>query len=273
MSGSLSVLDTVRPTRRELLLSVAAAGAASKSVAATSRAVGAVAFDAFVLFNPAELQGRAQEFAGSRTPQFMAAATSKLFAYTWFYTSAGRYREFEELAATAFRSAAASNDVALTDANIRNLTDAYSQLDLWDDVPRAIDSLRRSGIRLAVLSNLPERWIRANLSRGGIEGAFEHVLSTDRIARYKPSPEAYQLGVSAFAIDRERIAFAASAAWDATGSTWFGFPTAWVNRTGSPGEQADVSPRIISQGIDGVLRIAGLASSDMRATASARKHA
>lgn len=187
----------------------------------------------------------------------MAAASAKLFAYTWFYTSTGRYRPLEELAASAFQFAAVSNGLALSDGAIRSLVDAYSQLDLWSDVPAAIDRLRGAGMRLAVLSNLSEDAIRKNLARGSIADAFHQVLSTDRIAHYKPAPEAYHMGESALGLRREQIAFAASAGWDATGATWFGYPSVWVNRANAPAEHANVPPLIVSEDIQGVLRISG----------------
>lgn len=248
--------DEIRPTRRQLLLAAAAGAAAGPLMAKSGQSVRAIAFDAFVLFNPAAVREAAKSAAGTKAAPFMAAATAKLFAYTWFYTSAGQYRGFEELAASAFQYAATSNGIALSDTDIRSLTDAYSELELWPDVAEGIEQLRSAGQRLAVLSNMPEAAIRRNLGRGRIDGMFEHVLSTDQVQRYKPAPEAYNLAVSAFGIARQGIGFAASAGWDAAGATWFGYPTAWINRTEAPVEQANVTPRIVSRGMEGVLELA-----------------
>ena len=248
--------DQVRPTRRQLLVGTAAAAAAGRLAAKPSGAVGAVAFDAFVLFDPIAIRERALPLAGAKTPAFLAAAASRLFAYTWFYTSAGRYRGFEELAGDAFQFAAATNGISMSGADVRELTAAYSDLRLWPDVADGIERLRSAGRRLIVLSNMPEQAIAANLSRGGIGAAFEHLLSTDRVNRYKPAPEAYRLGTATLGLPAERIAFAASAGWDAAGATWFGYPSVWVNRTGVPAEKANIPPRLVSSGMEGVLRLA-----------------
>ena len=85
------------------------------------------------LFDPTAIRDRALEVAGPKTASFVAAATSRLFAYTWFYTSAGRYRRFDDLAADAFQFAAASSGLTLSDVDIRGLTETYSNLDLWPD--------------------------------------------------------------------------------------------------------------------------------------------
>jgi 2-haloacid dehalogenase len=254
----MTSLDDLRPTRRQLLVGTAAAAAASRLAAKASATVDAVAFDAFVLFDPQAIRDRALALAGPKTAAFVAAASSKLFAYTWFYTSAGRYRGFEELAGDAFQFAAATNGISLSPADLRALTQAYSDLRLWPDVADGIARLRRAGRRLVVLSNMPEDLIAANLARGGVGGDFEHLLSTDRVSRYKPAPEAYRLGTAILKLPAERIAFAASAGWDAAGATWFGYPTVWVNRTGAPAEQANFPPRLVSPGMDGVLRLSGL---------------
>jgi 2-haloacid dehalogenase len=111
-----------------------------------------------------------------------------------------------------------------------------------------------------MLSNLSERALRANLRANRVYEHFEFVLSTDQARQYKPSPRAYELAVRAFRIPREGIGFAASAGWDASGATWFGFPTALVNRTGMPSEAAHAAPAIISNGMSGVLQLAGLDS-------------
>lgn len=252
--------EELRPTRRQLIMTAVAGAVAGPLMAKAPLPVRALAFDAFVLFDPTAIRDRALEVAGPKTASFVAAATSRLFAYTWFYTSAGRYRRFDDLAADAFQFAAASSGLTLSDVDIRGLTETYSNLDLWPDVAGALDRLLRDGTRLAVLSNMSEDAIVKNLRRGGIDAAFEHVLSTDRIQRYKPAPEAYRLAVSAFGLAAPSIGFAASAGWDAAGATWFGYPSVWVNRTEAPAEQANIPPRIVSQGMDGVLRLAGAAS-------------
>jgi 2-haloacid dehalogenase len=58
----------------------------------------------------------------------------------------------------------------------------------------------------------------------------------------KPDPRAYQMGVDAFGMAKEEIAFAAFAGWDAAGAKRFGYPTFWVNRANAPLEELGVAP-------------------------------
>lgn len=71
---------------------------------------------------------------------------------------------------------------------------------------------------------------------------YEHVLSTDAIRTFKSDPRAYQIGVDAFALRREEIAFAAFGGWDAADAKWYGHATFWVNRLKLPVEGLSVAP-------------------------------
>jgi 2-haloacid dehalogenase len=83
--------------------------------------------------------------------------------------------------------------------------------------------------------------LEAGLKNSHLDGAFEHVLSTDRVRAYKPDPRAYQMGVDAFDLKPDQVLFAAFAGWDAAGAKSFGYPTFWVNRQNQPVEELGVN--------------------------------
>jgi 2-haloacid dehalogenase len=97
-------------------------------------------------------------------------------------------------------------------------------------------------VRVGILSNFSPTMLTAANRGSKLETSFEQVLSTDRARTYKPDPRAYQLGVDAFHLPRERIAFAAFAGWDAAGARRFGYHTFWVNRAKAPAEELGASP-------------------------------
>jgi 2-haloacid dehalogenase len=138
------------------------------------------------------------------------------------------------------------------------LVDQFDQLDVWPDVKPALARLRTAGVRLVFLSNLSEATLRANMKRNRIADLFESPLSTDRVRRFKPAPQAYRMAIEALRLPREQIGFAAFGGWDAVGATWFGYRTAWVNRAGAPAEPLDAQPAVTSRGIESVLALAGL---------------
>jgi len=102
--------------------------------------------------------------------------------------------------------------------------------------------LKAAGLRLGFLSNFSEAMLKANLKAPGLEGRFEHLLSTDRVRAFKPDPRAYGMGPTAFRLKTQEIVFAAFAGWDAAGAKAFGYPTFWVNRLKSVPEELGAKP-------------------------------
>ena len=96
--------------------------------------------------------------------------------------------------------------------------------------------------------------LNAGLANSGLESALDLVLSTDAIKTYKPDPRAYRLGVDAFMLPKEQIAFVAFAGWDAAGAAWFGYPTIWINRLAAKPEELDEQHVVIGQGLQDVVR-------------------
>jgi 2-haloacid dehalogenase len=129
------------------------------------------------------------------------------------------------------------------------LMQSYLGLKAWPDVAPALQQLRDAGIRMAFLANLTDAMLDAVVRNSGLEGFFENHLSTDKVRAFKPDPRAYQMGVDAFNLRKEEIAFAAFAGWDAAGAKWFGYPTFWVNRLNLPVEELAVVPDGIGSGL------------------------
>ena len=127
-------------------------------------------------------------------------------------------------------------------------------LKAWPDVAPALQALKAAGIRMAFLANLTNTMLDAVVKNSNLDGFFEPHLSTDRVKVFKPDPRAYQMGVGAFRLEKEEIAFAAFAGWDAAGAKWFGYPTFWVNRLNTPVEQLGVTPDGVGSGLGDLVK-------------------
>lgn len=212
----------------------------------------AVAFDAFPIFDPRPAFQVLRTHYPEEGEALQKAWFDRIFAYSWLRTSGERYRDFQHIMADALQFSAASMKLALPRATQEAILDAFLHLPVWPDVKPALDALRERHIRLAFLSNMTERMLRANMAHNGIDPYFEHVLSTDLAQAFKPAPKAYQLGVDAFGLRKEEIAFAAFAGWDVAGASWFGYPTVWVNRLQLPAEPLDAAPIATGQDMHAV---------------------
>jgi len=100
---------------------------------------------------------------------------------------------------------------------------AYLELKTWPDAVPALAALKKSGYRLAFLSNFTSAMLDANIRHSGLEGLFEDALSTDALKTYKSDPLAYRLGVDVFRLKREEILFAAFAVGMPPGRSCLGF--------------------------------------------------
>jgi len=213
----------------------------------------AIAFDAFPIFDPRPVGALTERLFPGKGADLTNAWRTRQFEYQWLRALSGRYADFWQTTDDALTFAAASLGINLTSEARKQLMQTYLELKAWPDALPALQALRASGVRLAFLSNMTTRMLETGIKDAGLDGVFEHILSTDGIKSYKPDPRAYQMAVDAFKLTREEILFVAFAGWDAAGAKWFGYPTFWVNRLGLPAEQLGVVPDASLRGLDALV--------------------
>jgi 2-haloacid dehalogenase len=204
--------------------------------------VKAVAFDAFPVLDPRPIFALAENMFPGKGAALADAWRTRQFEYTWLRTISSRYVDFWRVTEDALVFAGKMLKLDLTTNQRVRLMDAYLAIRCWPEAPAALRSLKAKGIRLAFLSNMTRQMLEAGIRNSGLEGIFNDVLSTDRVAAFKPDPRAYQMGVDALGLRREEILFAAFAGWDAAGAKAFGYPTFWVNRQNQPAEELGFLP-------------------------------
>jgi 2-haloacid dehalogenase len=227
--------------RREFLSSMAASGSMLRAIANPASSSGgkisAVAFDGFAVFDPQPVLALVNELYPEKGAALDALWHNRQFEYTWLRSMSRRYADFRQVTDDALIFAARAIGVDLTAEKHAQLLGAYLNLRCWPDVPEALRSLKKAGVRTAFLSNLTAVMLEAGIRNSGLDGLFDYVLSTDRVQAYKPDPRAYRMGLYAFGLKREQILFAAFAGWDAAGAKSFGYPTFWANRQNRPMEE------------------------------------
>lgn len=62
------------------------------------------------------------------------------------------------------------------------------------------------------------------------------------------------MAIDTLKLKREEILFVPFAGWDAAGAKWFGYPTFWVNRLGSPMEELGVAPDAAGKDLNALLK-------------------
>jgi 2-haloacid dehalogenase len=221
----------------------------ARRVFAQSRRIKAIAFDGFVIIDPRPVATRAEELFPGQGARLMESWRSRQFEYTWLRTLSHRYVDFWQVTQEALVFAAKATKVALPADKRDSLMQIFLELKAWPDVVPTLLALKGKAIRMAFLANPTAKMFDAVVRNSGLEGLLEGHLSTDRVQAYKPDPRAYQMGLDAFGLAREEIAFAASASWDAAGANAFGYPTFWVNRSDLPVEELGNMPNAIGAGM------------------------
>jgi 2-haloacid dehalogenase len=245
------------PLSRREFLNLVAAGIATGLLAsnplaraATGPKIKAIAFDAFPIFDPRPVFALAEQLFPGRGAELSNTWRTRQFEYQWLRALSGRYADFWQATEDALVFSSEMLKLDLTPDKRKQLMGAYLGLKAWPDVPPALQALKDAGIRLAFLSNATPKILDAGIKNSGLEGVFEHVLSTDKIKTYKPDPRAYQMAIDAFALKKEEILFVAFAGWDAAGAKSFGYTTFWVNRLNIPAERLGASPDAVGQNLN-----------------------
>ncbi len=219
--------------------------------------VKAVVFDAFVIFDPRPLVARAEELFPGHGATLCNEWKTRQFEYSWLRSMSNRYVDFWKVTEDALVFAAKDQKLDLTETSRKELMNTYLELKVWPDVVPVLRSLKTAGVRLGFLSNFTSQMLDSDIKSAGLDGFFEHSLSTDNVRTYKPDPRAYQMAIDAFGLQRKNILFAAFAGWDAAGAKSFGYTTFWVNRLNLPAEELD-SPDAEGESLNDLLSFLSL---------------
>ncbi len=87
--------------------------------------------------------------------------------------------------------------------------------------------------------------IEASQENAGVKQHFKKIISVEPHKVYKPSGKAYTIGAQEIGLPKAQIGFVSSNSFDVMGSANFGFPTAWVNRTGEPLDKLGPVPDMV----------------------------
>ena len=233
--------------------STTASGSAAVASQGDSNRYAAVAFDYFVLFNPDSVITEVERVAPGQARAFVDIWRNRQFEYSWLRSITHRYVDFLAVTEDALVFAASTMHVPLTDAQRRQLMDAYLHLTPWPDTAAALRRLKAANVRIVTIANFSPVMLRSNADHAGLSSLFDALISTDESRTYKPDPRAYALGMARLRLPKHDIVFAAFGGWDAAGAKSFGYRTVWVNRFNQPPEQLGISPDRTVRDLDGLL--------------------
>lgn len=209
----------------------------------------ALAFDAygtlFDVFSVTALCERLFQGNGNNLAQLWRV---KQLQYSLLRSLMGRYKDFWQLTEDGLLYAAKSLKLDLTVEKRQQLMDAYLHLTAFPDVKPGLESLKKLGLRLAILSNGEPKMLEAAARNAGIAALLDAIISVDEVKVFKPSPSVYKLASSRMQAGTDQIGFVSSNSWDVNGAGSAGLTTFWIQRAaGEPPEELGFSAyRVVS---------------------------
>lgn len=138
--------------------------------------------------------------------------------------------------------AGAYPNLDLSEAERNALNRVWHRLQVWPDVPQALEQLRRR-YTVVVLTVLSWAIVVDSSKTAGI--TWDGILSCEFLGHYKPDPEAYQAGVRLLGIAPHEAMMVAAHPRDLRAARAAGLHTAYVPRPGErgAGNDPDLSPQ------------------------------
>jgi 2-haloacid dehalogenase len=198
-----------------------------------SRDVDAVFFDLFgTLLSLRPLDDACETFTPGRGGELAARWRSRQLELSWLRTAMERWVDFDAVTSDALGAVLREFGVSPNTDAVSRLAGAFRELPVHPEVPGLLEQLRDGGVAIGILTNASRATLDAVLARTGLP--MDHTLSVDAARRFKPSPAVYALATEATGLPPERIGFVTGNAWDAAGSSAFGFRVAWLRAEGGP---------------------------------------
>ncbi len=214
---------------------------------------GAYVFDAYgTLFDVHSAVRRHAAALGPDAAAFSDLWRTKQLEYSWVRSLAGHYRDFDMLTEDALDFCFAR--FPAIDRGLKpDLLEAYRRLDCFPEVPAVLTALKRTGARIAILSNGTPPMLAEAITAAGIGALIDEVFSVNALKIYKTAPMVYALASEALGLSPNQIAFQSSNRWDIAGAKAFGFACHWINRSGAPEEYPELAPDGVFASLDGLV--------------------
>lgn len=211
----------------------------------TLDSVQAIVFDAYgTLFNIASIDQRLEQHFGEKAGSIGATWRRKQLEYTWLRTLMGKYKDFFSLTKDALAYACLQQDVVLKSDVVGDLMEHYYKLNVYTEVPEALQKLGTS-YKLAILSNANPELLERATTYNNIKIHLGAIFSVDPLRQFKPVSSIYQLPASHWELEKSEILFCSSNTWDVSGAKAAGLKVAWINRNNGQEEQLGYSPDIM----------------------------
>jgi 2-haloacid dehalogenase len=172
--------------------------------------------------------------------------------YSAALTVAGCYVPFTDIGAAVMKMLADTQGIKISDTDKRELTEKFSTMPPYPEVPGALRKLRGAGFRLFTLTDNLLEVQTHQLEHGGIVDLFERRFSADGVKHHKPSRQAYGYVERELDVRPSQLCLIACHTWDTLGAVAAGWEAALIKRVGNDVLGVGPQPHIIGNDLSDV---------------------
>lgn len=164
------------------------------------------------------------------------------------------YLSFWDLTVRSLRYVCKRMHLNLSSESENRLMSQYAKLTAFDDGETVLKTIKDRGLATAILSNGDREMLAKVVDSSGLKPYLDKLVTIEEVRLFKTAPQAYELLLKAFPVQKKEILFVSSNAWDALAAKWYGFDVFWVNRLGHPFEEIGDQPDYQGDSLSEVLK-------------------
>ncbi|SRR6266702_2945584 len=155
-----------------------------------------------------------------------------LLQYSLITTVIESYSDFGVLGRAVLQMLSQARGASLSTEDEDRVLQGMQSLPPHPEVPEALARLRKSGFRLATLTNSSPSMAQAQLKNAGLSEFFEDTISVEEVRRFKPHASVYENAARSLNVPASGACLVAAHAWDVLGAMHAGWSAAFLARPG-----------------------------------------
>ena len=201
----------------------------------------AIIFDAYgTLFDVNSAAEKCKERLGDKWEGFANYWRTTQLEYTWLRSLMRRHKDFWQITEDSL-------DKSMNFYNIDNsmrseLLNLYKVLSPFTEVKDALNKLKQSNYKLAILSNGTPDLLNELVVSNQLKDIFDDIFSVEEAGIFKPDSKVYDLPINKYNIEKNEVLFLSANTWDVSGAGNYGYNTVWVNRNNNIFDKLDFEP-------------------------------
>ena len=201
----------------------------------------AIIFDAYgTLFDVNSAAEKCKERLGDKWEGFANYWRTTQLEYTWLRSLMKRHKDFWQITEDSLDKS--MNFYNIDNAMRSELLNLYKVLSPFTEVRDALNKLKQSNYKLAILSNGTPDLLNELVVSNGLKDIFDDIFSVEEVGIFKPDSKVYDLPINKYNIEKNEVLFLSANTWDVSGAGNYGYNTVWVNRNNNIFDKLDFEP-------------------------------